>query len=173
MDTGDEAILDNDEPKTLTIGPAAVDGPAVASSPGTAPPRKSVACSAQLDPFYIEVCRRVRLCPGRGQDGQHIFSSHQVPKLHRIAVNKGTERADQGTRGLPPTKSGRVCLLPCWSLAASTYRRISDYLNPEDCRDWPELAVASIRKAEQDSVSNCFTGSKKLVSPKHMVRRPR
>ena len=85
----------------------------------------------ELDPFYIEVCRRVRL---RVDESGKIYGIRTISKAARIKAKAMKGRL--GDPWIPIDKKENKCL----TLAAAgfTYRRIVDYLNPAEW-EWPAL----------------------------------
>lgn len=85
----------------------------------------------ELDPFYVEVCRRVRLCVG--ENGK-IHGIRAVSKAARIEAKAMKGRL--GDPWVPIDKKENKSL----TLAANgfTYKRIVDYLNHAEW-EWPAL----------------------------------
>ena len=86
----------------------------------------------RLDPFYIEVCRRIRL---RSDTGKRLHAIRTSTKAARIA---GKEL--KGRTGDPwvPVNTKRDGLPLTLAAPGFTYKRVIDYLTSEDWQ-WPRL----------------------------------
>ena len=86
----------------------------------------------RLDPFYIEICRRIRLC------------SDASDRLHAIRTSTKAARVAgkelKGRTGDPwvPVNTKRDGLPLTLAAGGFTYKRITDYLTSEDWQ-WPSL----------------------------------
>ena len=85
----------------------------------------------ELDPFYVEVCRRVRLCADENGEIHGIRAASKVARIEAKAM-----KGRLGDPWTPIDKRENKSL----TLAADgfTYKRIVDYLNPAEW-EWPVL----------------------------------
>lgn len=99
------------------------------------------AISNNLDPYYIEICRRVRLC--LAANGA-IYVMRATSKAPRISA-----RSLKGVTGDPWTpvslKDGKSLTL---SAAGFTYRRTAEYLSA----DWKQPALFKPRDSEKSNL---------------------
>lgn len=109
--------------------------------------------ASQLDPFYIEACRRIRLRSAANGALQGIRASS---KAARIASKKMKGR--MGDPWTPVDLKGEKCL----TLAAGgfTYKRVTDYLNPST---WKQPALLRPTQAEQRSAGTMHLVARAMV----------
>lgn len=95
----------------------------------------------RVDPFYIEICRRLRLHNAAGR----LYARRASSKAARMAA-----KASNGITGDPwalidrrDKKGEKVLTLP---IAGFTYRRVSDYLDPAN---WQTPPLLQLTKAEE------------------------
>lgn len=98
----------------------------------------------RLDPLYIEVCRRIRLCP---DSGGRLYGLRATSRATRIEG-----RSLKGRTGDPwtPTNSKRDGVPLTLSAGGFNYKRVTDYLVSSDWGQSPLLRPTSEERRSSD-----------------------
>jgi CRISPR system Cascade subunit CasA len=109
--------------------------------------------ASQLDPFYIEVCRRIRLRSAANGDLRGVRTSS---KAARIASKEMKGR--MGDPWTPVDRKGEKCLT--LATGGFTYKRVTDYLTSPD---WEPPALLRPTHAEQRSTETMQLVARAMV----------
>ena len=109
--------------------------------------------ASQLDPFYIEVCRRIRLRAGADGEVRGVRTSSKAAR-----VKSKEMKGRMGDPWTPVDRKGDKCLT--LATGGFTYKRVTDYLTSPD---WEQPALLRPTQAERRSPETMHLVARAMV----------